>query len=374
MKNEMVYNVREITNIRELLEGSFEANPDNIAFLWRTEGDGVSQILYHTLMEDVRGFATYLNAQGLEGKKIAVIGQNCYGWALTYLTVCAGTGIIVPLDKELRADEIEALLIDSEASAVVYADAMSEKLDACRVPTCTKINMKDIPDHVAEGLRLIEEGDRIAVGISGGKDSLCLLETLAEMRRFYPKHYELVAITVDMGFEGSDYSEIEEFCRRINVKYVIERTDIAKIVFDIRKEPNPCSLCAKLRRGSLHSAAQDQGCNKVALGHHFDDAVETFMMNLFFEGRLGCFSPKSYLSNRKLGLIRPLLYATEKDVVYFTNKRSLPVVKSLCPEDHATERENMKKLLSELEKNNKGLRHRIFRAMCKGEIDGFKIK
>lgn len=160
MKNEMVYNVREITNIRELLEGSFEANPDNIAFLWRTEGDGVSQILYHTLMEDVRGFATYLNAQGLEEKKIAVIGQNCYGWALTYLTVCAGTGIIVPLDKELRADEIEALLIDSEASAVVYADAMSEKLDACRALTCTKINMKDIPDHVAEGLRLIEEGDR----------------------------------------------------------------------------------------------------------------------------------------------------------------------------------------------------------------------
>lgn len=160
MKNEMVYNVREITNIRELLEGSFEANPDNIAFLWRTEGDGVSQILYHTLMEDVRGFATYLNAQGLEGKKIAVIGQNCYGWALTYLTVCAGTGIIVPLDKELRADEIEALLIDSEASAVVYADAMSEKLDACLVPACTKINMKNIADHVAEGLRLIEEGDR----------------------------------------------------------------------------------------------------------------------------------------------------------------------------------------------------------------------
>ena len=111
----------------------------------------------------------------------------------------------------------------------------------------------------------------------------------------------------------------------------------------------------------------------VALGHHFDDAVETFMMNMFFEGRLGCFSPKSYLSNRKLGLIRPLLYATEKDVQYFTGRRKLPVVKSLCPEDHATERENMKKLLSELEKNNKGLRHRIFNAMCKGEIDGFKL-
>ena len=220
---------------------------------------------------------------------------------------------------------------------------------------------------------LIEDGDRIAVGISGGKDSLTLLYTLAEMRRFYPKSYELVAITVDMGFEGSDYSEVAEFCRRLGVKYVIEKTDIAKIIFDVRKEPNPCSLCAKMRRGSLHAAAVREGCNKVALGHHFDDAVETFMMNLFFEGRLGCFSPKSYLSNRQITLIRPMLYATEKDVEYFTRRRTLPVVKSLCPEDHATERENTKKLLSELEKTNKGVKHRIFNAMCKGEIDGFKL-
>ncbi len=227
--------------------------------------------------------------------------------------------------------------------------------------------------RAVDDYEMIDDGDKIAVGVSGGKDSLALLETLAEMRRFYPKKYDIVAITVDMGFEGSDFSEIEEFCRRINVRYVVSRTDIAKIVFDIRQESNPCSLCAKLRRGSLHSAAQEEGCNKVALGHHFDDAVETFMMNMFFEGRLGCFSPKSYLSNRKLGLIRPLLYATEKDVLYFTNRRKLPVVKSLCPEDHATERENMKNLLSELERNNKGLRHRIFNAMCKGEIDGFKL-
>ena len=226
--------------------------------------------------------------------------------------------------------------------------------------------------RAVDDYNMIEDGDRIAVGVSGGKDSLALLETLAEMRRFYPKSYEIVAITVDMGFEGADYSEVEEFCRRINVKYVVEKTDIAKIVFDIRKESNPCSLCAKLRRGSLHSAAQDNGCNKVALGHHFDDAVETFMMNLFFEGRLGCFSPKSYLSNRKLTLIRPMLYATEKDVLYFTNRRNLPIVESLCPEDHATERENMKKLLAELERNNKGLRHRIFKAMCKAELDGYK--
>ena len=221
---------------------------------------------------------------------------------------------------------------------------------------------------------MIEDGDRIAVGVSGGKDSLTLLEVLSQMRIFYPKKYEIVAITVDMGFEGVDYSEIKEFCRRINVEYIIEKTEIAKIIFDIRKEPNPCSLCAKMRRGSLHSAAQAAGCNKVALGHHFDDAVETFMMNLFFEGRLGCFSPKSYLSNRKLGLIRPMIYATEKDVKYFVSRRTLPIFVNPCPEDHATEREKMKNLLASLERENKGVKHRIFNAMCKGEIDGWKLK
>ena len=219
---------------------------------------------------------------------------------------------------------------------------------------------------------MIEEGDRIAVGISGGKDSLTLLETLSEMRRFYPKKYEVVAITIDMGFVGSDFSEVMELCRRLGVTYEIVKTDIAKIIFDVRKESNPCSLCAKMRRGALHEAAQRFNCNKVALGHHYDDAVETFMMNLFFEGRLGCFSPKSYLSNRKLTLIRPMIYAQEKDVEYFTRRRVLPVVTSLCPEDHATERENMKNLLYELERNNKGLKHRIFTAMCRENIDGFK--
>ena len=220
---------------------------------------------------------------------------------------------------------------------------------------------------------LIDEGDKIAVGVSGGKDSLALLATLAEMRRFYPKKYEVVAITVDMGFEGADYSRIREFCDSLGVQYVVEPTQIAKIIFDVRQESNPCSLCAKMRRGSLHAAAVREGCNKVALGHHYDDAVETFMMNLFFEGRLGCFSPKSYLSNRQITLIRPLLYATEKDVTYFANKRQLPVEKSLCPEDKHTERENMKNLLSQIEKGNKGVKHRIFNAMCKGNIDGFKL-
>ena len=220
---------------------------------------------------------------------------------------------------------------------------------------------------------LIEEGDRIAVGVSGGKDSLALLAALAEMRRFYPKKFEVVAITIDMGFEGGDFSPIENYCRELNVEYKVVKTDIAKIIFEVRKEPNPCSLCAKMRRGSLHAAAQEAGCNKVALGHHYDDAVETFMMNLFFEGRLGCFSPVTYLSNRKIKLIRPMIYAQEKDVQYFTRRQTLPVITSLCPEDHATERENMKKLLAELERGNKGVKHRIFNAMCKGEIDGFKL-
>ena len=227
--------------------------------------------------------------------------------------------------------------------------------------------------RAVDDYEMIEEGDKIAVGISGGKDSLALLVTLAEMRRFYPKKYELVAVTVDMGLPDMDFSEVAELCRRLGVKYRIEKTDIARIIFDVRRESNPCSLCAKMRRGSLHAAAQAEGCNKVALGHHYDDAVETFMMNMFFEGRLGCFSPKSYLSNRKITLIRPMLYATEKDVLYFTNKRSLPVVTSTCPEDHATERENMKRLLASLERENRGVKHRIFNAMCKGEIDGFKL-
>ena len=219
---------------------------------------------------------------------------------------------------------------------------------------------------------MIEEGDRIAVGVSGGKDSLVLLETLAQMRVFYPKKYEVVAITVDMGLPNMDFSAVKEFCDRIGVEYIVTKTDIARIIFDVRKESNPCSLCAKMRRGSLHAAAVEAGCNKVALGHHYDDAIETFMMNLFFEGRLGCFSPVSYLSNRKITLIRPLIYAQEKDVLYFTRKRSLPIVISPCPEDHATERENMKNLLGELERGNKGLKHRIFTAMCRSEIDGFK--
>jgi tRNA(Ile)-lysidine synthase TilS/MesJ len=219
---------------------------------------------------------------------------------------------------------------------------------------------------------MIEDGDKIAVGVSAGKDSLTLLAAMASLRRFYPKKFELCAVTVDMGFEGMDLSPIAKFCEELGVEYKIVPTQISKIIFDVRKEKNPCSLCAKMRRGALYGFARDIGCNKVALGHHFDDVVETFMLNLFYEGRLGCFQPVTFLSNTGITLIRPMIYMPEKDVRYFTSRTELPVVKSTCPADGNTEREEMKKLLASLEKENKGLRYRIFGAIQRGGIDGYR--
>lgn len=220
---------------------------------------------------------------------------------------------------------------------------------------------------------MIEAGDRIAVGISGGKDSLTLLMALASLRRFYPKPFEVVAIAVDLGFEGTDYSGVISLCESLGVPFHRIKTDIGHIIFDLRREKNPCSLCAKMRRGSLNEAAKSLGCNRVALGHHFDDAVETFMLNLFYEGRLGCFSPVTYLSRKELYVIRPLLYAEEKDIAYFARHATppLPIIESKCPADKSTEREEMKQLLRRLEKENKGLRHRIFGAICREGLDGF---
>ena len=226
--------------------------------------------------------------------------------------------------------------------------------------------------RAADDYEMIREGDRIAVGVSAGKDSLTLLCALAEMRRFYPKKYEVVAITVDRGFPGADFSAVAALCESLNVPYRVVKTDISTIIFDIRKEKNPCSLCAKMRRGALHNAAKEMGCAAVALGHHFDDVVDTFMLNLFFEGRIGCFQPVTYLTRVELRLIRPLLYMPEKDVRYFANKEKLPVVKSPCPADGNTERAEMKQLLTDLEHRYKGLRYRLFGAIQRGEVDGFK--
>lgn len=227
--------------------------------------------------------------------------------------------------------------------------------------------------RAVDDYEMIREGDRIAVGVSAGKDSLTLLCALAELRRFYPKKFELIAVTVDMGFEGADFSAIEALCRELDVPYHIIPTQISKIIFDVRKEKNPCSLCAKMRRGALYRGAKELGCTSVALGHHFDDVVETFMLNLFYEGRIGCFQPITYLSNTDIYMIRPMIYMPEKDVRYFSCKVSLPVMKSPCPADGNTEREEMKQLLAKLERENKGLRYRIFGAIQRGEIDGFKM-
>ncbi|MBR2293321.1 MAG: tRNA 2-thiocytidine(32) synthetase TtcA [Clostridia bacterium] len=227
--------------------------------------------------------------------------------------------------------------------------------------------------RAVDDYEMIHEGDKIAVGVSAGKDSLTLLCAMAELRRFYPKRFELCAITVDMGFEGADFSQIRRLCESLDVPYHVIPTQISTIIFDVRKEKNPCSLCAKMRRGALYRGAKELGCTTVALGHHFDDVVETFMLNLFYEGRIGCFQPVTYLSNTDIHMIRPMIYMPEKDVRYFASRAALPVMKSPCPADGNTEREEMKQLLHSLERQNKGLRYRIFGAIQRGEIDGFRV-
>lgn len=223
---------------------------------------------------------------------------------------------------------------------------------------------------------MIQDGDKIAVGVSGGKDSLVLLKGLIELRRFIGIDYDVVAITLDPRFGGmeGDYSSVAQMCSEAGVEYRLIPTDIGQIVFDIRKEPNPCSLCAKLRRGALHNAAKDAGCNKIALGHHFDDAVETFMMNLLNEGRIGCFSPVTHLARCGLVQIRPMVMAPEKEIIRAARRLDLNVVKSKCPADGHTSRQKTKELLAELEKTNKGVSERIFGAMRRGKIDGWAGK
>lgn len=220
---------------------------------------------------------------------------------------------------------------------------------------------------------MIQDGDRIAVGLSGGKDSVALLAALAEMRRFYPASFELVAVTVDMRFDGvdTDYSVFEEFCKKIDVPYVIKRTELADIIFNIRKESNPCSLCAKMRRGILHDIALENGCNKVALGHHMDDAVETFFMNLLKGGNISSFFPVTYMSRKNLYIIRPMVLASESLVAGAVKHFDLPVEKSKCPMDKTSEREKTKDLVKMLNKEYPQLREKVIGAMQRRGIDNW---
>lgn len=218
---------------------------------------------------------------------------------------------------------------------------------------------------------LIEAGDKIAIGISGGKDSLTMLYALHGLKRFYPQPFELEAITVDLGFPDFDLSEIKALCESLEIPYTIVKTDIADIIFNERKESNPCSLCAKMRKGALNEAIKASGCNKVAYAHHKDDVIETMLMSLLFEGRWHTFSPKTYLDRMDLTVIRPILYVDEKDVIGFRNSYDLPVKKSPCPVDGYTKREYAKELVARLNKEHSGARERMFAAILSGDIKGW---
>ena len=218
---------------------------------------------------------------------------------------------------------------------------------------------------------MIEEGDKISVGISGGKDSLTLLYALHGLKRFYPKKFEIHAVTVDLGFQNLNLDKIKEICEELQVEYTIVSTEIAKIIFEDRKESNPCSLCAKMRKGALNDAIKAAGCNKVAYAHHKDDVVETMLMSLIFEGRFHTFSPVTYLDRMDLTVIRPLMYMNEADVIGFINKYNVPVVKSPCPADGNTKREYIKQLLRKLNLENPGVKERMFTAIQTGNLKGW---
>ena len=214
-----------------------------------------------------------------------------------------------------------------------------------------------------EDYNMIEAGDRVAVGVSGGKDSLTLLVVLAALREYYPIKFDLAALSVDMGLGGMDFSPVAELCARLNVPYLVKKTEIGPIIFDYRKEKNPCSMCAKMRRGALNQIIREKGIHKIALGHHYDDAVETFLMSLLFEARISCFQPVTHLDRTDVTQIRPMLYLEEKDIRAFAQREGLPIVHNECPADHHTKREEVKELIHELSKTYPHLKSNVFGAM-----------
>ena len=222
-----------------------------------------------------------------------------------------------------------------------------------------------------EDYQMIEEGDKIAVGISGGKDSLTLLYALHGLKRFYPKKFDIIAVTVDLGFEGFDLSPIEKLCGELDVPYKIVKSEIGKIIFEERKETNPCSLCAKMRKGALNQSVKEMGCNKVAYAHHKDDIVETMFLSLIYEGRFYSFSPKTYLDRMDLTVIRPMMYVLEADVLGFLHRYNLPIVKNPCLADGHTKREYAKQLVRTINQENPGAKERMFSAIINQNLPGW---
>ena len=208
---------------------------------------------------------------------------------------------------------------------------------------------------------LIEDGDKIAVGLSGGKDSLTLLHLLNLYKKFSPEKFKLIAITLNPG--GVDNSPLHSLCKELEVPFYEIQTDIKEIVFDLKKEKNPCSLCAKLRRGILNNTAEELGCNKVALGHHKDDAIETLMLSLSYEGRINCFSPKTFMDKNTITLIRPMVYISEGSIKNIAKKYNLPIIKNPCPADGKTKRQDVKELINELNERIPGFKRNIFGAL-----------
>ncbi len=219
--------------------------------------------------------------------------------------------------------------------------------------------------------QLIESGDKIAVGISGGKDSLTLLYALSGLRRFYPKKFDLVAVTVSLGYEEFDLTAVAALCRQLDVPYHVIPTEIAKIIFEERQEKSPCYLCAKMRKGALNNAIKELGCNKVAYAHHMDDVIETAFLSMIFEGRFYSFPPKTYMEDSDLTIIRPMIYVSEAEVKGFQNKYQLPVVKNPCPMDGNTKREYVKQLIRQINLEHPGVKTRLFHAIQTGNIEGW---
>ena len=236
--------------------------------------------------------------------------------------------------------------------------------------------MKKLIGHVraaVEKYQMIEEGDRIAVGVSGGKDSLFRLCALADLSRYYPKRFTITAITADPCFGGkaTDFSAVSSLCDSLSVPYIIRKTNLGSLIFEERKEQNPCSLCARMRRGILHNLCVEEGLNKLALGHHYDDAVQTFLMNLFYGGKLGCFSPKSYLSRKNITLIRPLLFCEEREIRNASLRMELPIVKSNCPADGVTARRDTAELIQALELKFPDLKAKVLGALQRAGLDSW---
>lgn len=228
--------------------------------------------------------------------------------------------------------------------------------------------------QAVDDYNMIEEGDRIAIGISGGKDSLTLLYALANLKRFYPKHFELEAISVNLGFDSMDYDKVGDLCSSLGVHLTVVTTEIYDIVFNKRKESNPCSLCAKLRKGALNQAVLSLQCNKVAYAHHKDDFIETLFMSMLYEGQLHCFPPVTHFEDTGISVIRPLMYVNEADVIGFKNANSLPVMKNPCPADGNTKREYVKQLIRQINKETPGVKNRLFHAVVTGDFSDWPEK